>query len=385
MRGARLRRARPRARRRAACCRPPACGCRNRQRSRLPRRAPRPQDRGRDGHSTTIRHEHRGGPGGGWRRICTTIGYDLAPDAAVHHRHGRRRRALRGVDRPAGRRSRRGQRRVLHGDARPALPAGCDARGAAGRLRRSRRVEAASTVCKRYFVEPAGGSDQFIRLGLGLVELRFRPLPSRGARRATRHGTQRQLVFFTKAELDMLEAEGISGSSNFAAAAALINVTRSEERPSGDHGLQRDPPVPGGASCVPKVPVGAELQRHRLRQHDGSDEVREAHRDGLYALRAHGSSMGAAGAICGRERVCTGPVPYQDLQARGTSPIAASTAPARTGNDPDVGGEGNVRLVDGIRPSDGWDRWWSRRCGGLLHTAACQGGDRRSGSISRST
>ncbi|HEU5218743.1 MAG TPA: hypothetical protein VFU23_08785 [Gemmatimonadales bacterium] len=92
--------------------------------------------------------------------------------------------------------------------------------------------------------------------------------------------------FFLKSELNMLEAEGQYRKGNFAAAAALVNLTRTAcgpdaagvlntpagctARPAGN-GSVGDPggglpaitafdavsPVPGGAACVPKMPVAA--------------------------------------------------------------------------------------------------------------------------------
>ncbi len=64
--------------------------------------------------------------------------------------------------------------------------------------------------------------------------------------------------FFTKVENDMLAAEGYIRTGNIPAAAALIDDSRTE------HGLpaltgavtSASDPVPGGSSCVPRVPVG---------------------------------------------------------------------------------------------------------------------------------
>lgn len=61
--------------------------------------------------------------------------------------------------------------------------------------------------------------------------------------------------FMKKAEIDMLQAEGLIRTGSFAAAAALINNTR-----VGRGGLpaitafDNTSPVPGGANCVPRVP-----------------------------------------------------------------------------------------------------------------------------------
>jgi hypothetical protein len=63
--------------------------------------------------------------------------------------------------------------------------------------------------------------------------------------------------FLTRAELDLLEAEGHYRLGDYAAAAALINRTRV---PNGLPAITAfDPvsPVPGGAECVPQVPANA--------------------------------------------------------------------------------------------------------------------------------
>lgn len=111
-------------------------------------------------------------------------------------------------------------------------------------------------TCKRYFRNRPDGNDQFIGLGWGWSEYdharhyswRFfgdAGSPARGA-----------FPFITKAEMDLLAAEGhIRGPSpNLDAAATLINVTR-----EGNGGLPPvsggDAQVPGGSiDCVPKVP-----------------------------------------------------------------------------------------------------------------------------------
>lgn len=113
-----------------------------------------------------------------------------------------------------------------------------------------------ASECKRYFVNRKS-ADQFTGAGWGWSNYdfeRFHWFFNKGGAGAPRTGN---LVFFTKAELDMLQAEGLIRKGQFAAAAALINVTRVK-----DGGLpaitatDNTTPVPGGASCVPRVPVG---------------------------------------------------------------------------------------------------------------------------------
>jgi hypothetical protein len=63
---------------------------------------------------------------------------------------------------------------------------------------------------------------------------------------------------FTKAENDLLAAEGYIRTNNIPAAAALIDLTRTTAGLPALTGAvtSATDPVPGGASCVPRVPVG---------------------------------------------------------------------------------------------------------------------------------
>ena len=63
--------------------------------------------------------------------------------------------------------------------------------------------------------------------------------------------------FFTKAENDMLAAEGFIRTGNIAAAAALIDRTRTAAGLPALSGTvtTATQPVPGGANCVPRVPA----------------------------------------------------------------------------------------------------------------------------------
>src|SRR5690606_4413263 len=65
------------------------------------------------------------------------------------------------------------------------------------------------------------------------------------------------LPFFTKAENDMLAAEGYIRQGNIAAAAALIDITRTKNGLPALSGVVTsiDDPVPGGDQCVPRVPT----------------------------------------------------------------------------------------------------------------------------------
>jgi hypothetical protein len=129
----------------------------------------------------------------------------------------------------------------------------------------------ASTLCKRYIANRASNKDLAAQIPWGGSEYdfnRFHSWKTKG------DGTARNgpLVFFTLAELNLLEAEGQYRLGNYAAAAALINKTRTRgmeppvagdtvsshfvARGGGLPAISADPnaPVPGGNACVPKVP-----------------------------------------------------------------------------------------------------------------------------------
>ena len=128
--------------------------------------------------------------------------------------------------------------------------------------------ETASTPCKRYFVNRAAASDQFSGAGWGWSNydfVRFHSWNIRGDGTARNGNTP----FMMKAEIDLLQAEGLyklNATANAAAIAALINTTRTRGMSATapivatGGGL---PPVAAVATgpatgvmpaCVPKVP-----------------------------------------------------------------------------------------------------------------------------------
>jgi hypothetical protein len=114
-------------------------------------------------------------------------------------------------------------------------------------------------ACKRYYVNRSEGNDQNLGPTWGWSNYdhaRFTRWQRFGDAGSALNG---EFPFFTKAELDLLEAEGHFRRGNYAAAAALINKTR-----VANGGLpaitafDATSPVPGGAQgCVPKRPVNA--------------------------------------------------------------------------------------------------------------------------------
>jgi hypothetical protein len=114
--------------------------------------------------------------------------------------------------------------------------------------------EGASQTCKRYFANRIG-NDQFNSLGWGWSNydfVRFHSWVKKGDGGGSQNGP---IVFFTKVENDMLQAEGLIRKGNYASAAALINVTRTKNGLPALTAMDNTSPVPGGANCVPKVPV----------------------------------------------------------------------------------------------------------------------------------
>ncbi|MEP7000114.1 MAG: hypothetical protein ABI969_06530 [bacterium] len=113
----------------------------------------------------------------------------------------------------------------------------------------------ASQTCKRYFVNRPSANDPQSSPTWGLSNYdHARWWSWRTAGDAT--ALNGKLVFFPVAELNMLEAEGQIRKSNFAAAAALINKTRTTNGLPAITAFDATSPVPGGNACVPKVPVG---------------------------------------------------------------------------------------------------------------------------------
>lgn len=121
---------------------------------------------------------------------------------------------------------------------------------------------AGNSVCKRRFVNRPTGNDQFQGPGWGWSNydfVRWYPWATSGDGSGARNGP---IVFFSKAENDMLEAEGqirLNTAGSIARAATLIDRTRVTNGglpPLSGVVTAVTQVVPGGAACVPKVPVG---------------------------------------------------------------------------------------------------------------------------------
>ena len=116
--------------------------------------------------------------------------------------------------------------------------------------------QAAATVCKRYFVNRPAGADQYAGNGWAYSNYDFVRWHSWRVSGDAGSGQNGRTPFMMKAEIDMLEAEGRYRSGNFAAAAALVNKTRTKNGLPAITEFNASSPVPGGeVGCVPKIPV----------------------------------------------------------------------------------------------------------------------------------
>jgi hypothetical protein len=125
--------------------------------------------------------------------------------------------------------------------------------------------DAAGATCKRYYRNRPSGSDQLAGLGWGLSEydfVRYYTWARRGSGSATT-GQNGPMIYMTKAEIDLLAAEGYYRTGDLVNAAAKINVTRTRGMAGGVATGGGLPAVTAtasgglaGANCVPKKPSG---------------------------------------------------------------------------------------------------------------------------------
>jgi len=118
--------------------------------------------------------------------------------------------------------------------------------------------QASLTVCKRYFVNRPSGNDQAAGSGWGWSQYDFVRFHAWKVSGSAGTGQNGDLPFFTKTELDMIQAEGKMRLAvpDYAGALALINLSRVAK--GGLPPLvaaDNTTPVPGGAACVPQIPV----------------------------------------------------------------------------------------------------------------------------------
>jgi len=178
----------------------------------------------------------------------------------------------------------------------------------------------ANSVCKRYFVNRPGANDVLSGDGFGWSNydhVRFYSWNLAGDGSGPRNGST---PFMVKPELDLLRAEGLYRAGNFAAAGALVNISRVANGLPAITAFDATTPVPGGADCVPKVPVAPfnvvacgnlwEALKYEKRIETAYTHFAPWFLDG----RGWGDLP--------KDTPLFWPVPYQDLQARGR-PISA--------------------------------------------------------------
>jgi len=205
--------------------------------------------------------------------------------------------------------------------------------------------QTASTPCKRYWVNRAAGNDDFSGNSWGFSNydhIRFYSWTRAGDGTAQNGNTP----FFTIAELDMLQAEGLYRQGNYAGAAALVNKTRTA--PMGGTPLvakggglpaitafDATTVVPGGANCVPQVPgFGTPLGDFTK---VGCGNLWEALKyekriETAYTHYAPWFLDGRGWGELPKDTPLFWAVPYQDLQSRGRPTSAIYGAGPGTGN-----------------------------------------------------
>jgi hypothetical protein len=190
---------------------------------------------------------------------------------------------------------------------------------------------AANTVCKRYFVNRPNGNDNLSGVGFGWSNydhIRFYPWNQSGDGTGARNGPT---PFMTKAEVDMLQAEGLYRQGNLAGAAALVNVTRVKNGLPAITAFDATTPVPGGNACVPKVPVSPTFKAVAC----GTlwDALKYEKRiETAYTHYAAWFLDGRGWGELPKDTPLFWAVPYQDLQARGAALGAIYGAGPGAGN-----------------------------------------------------
>ena len=174
---------------------------------------------------------------------------------------------------------------------------------------------AASTVCKRYFVNRPGANDVLSGAGFGWSNydhVRFFSWAQNGDGSGARNGPT---PFMVKPELDMLRAEGLYRAGNFAAAGALVNITRVANGLPAITVFDATTPVPGGANCVPKVPVAP---FNVVACGNLFEAIKYEKRiETAYTHAAPWFLDGRGWGDLPKDTPLFWPVPYPDLQARG--------------------------------------------------------------------
>jgi hypothetical protein len=178
-----------------------------------------------------------------------------------------------------------------------------------------------SFQCKRYFTNRPNGSDQYTGNGWGWSNYdfnRFHWWVSKGDAGNARNGT---LLVYPKAVLDMLQAEGLIRQGNFAAAAALINVTRVKNGLPAITAFDGTSPVPGGNACVPHVPNGSGPSATLTCGNMFEAMKWEKRMEGAFVQFSAWFLDARGWGDLPEQTALFWAVPYQDLQSRGAKTI----------------------------------------------------------------
>ena len=133
-----------------------------------------------------------------------------------------------------------------------------------------------------------------------------------------------------KPELDLLQAEGLYRAGDFAGAAALVNVTRVRNGLPAITEFNATARMPGGADCVPKVPVAP---FNVVACGTLWDALKYEKRiETAYTAYAPWFLDGRGWGELPKDTPLFWAVPYQDLQARGTAVSAIYGAGPGAGN-----------------------------------------------------
>ena len=175
--------------------------------------------------------------------------------------------------------------------------------------------QTAATPCKRYFVNRPNLNDQNSGAGFGWSNYDFVRFHSWKMAGDAGQGQNGVTLFFAKAEVDMLQAEGLYRKGNYAGAAALVNITRVKNGLPAITDFNATSPVPGGSSCVPRVPSGTTTACGNLFEAIKWEKRIEtafvAFAPWFFENRGWGDMAEGTPLFFA--------VPYQDLQARGTA------------------------------------------------------------------
>jgi hypothetical protein len=130
----------------------------------------------------------------------------------------------------------------------------------------------------------------------------------------------------TRAENDMLAAEGHLRKNNFAAAAVLIDRYRVKAGLPSVAGITSlTTPVPGGSACVPRVPTGATTACGNIWEAMKWEKRMETAFNGYASWFVDSRGWGDLVEATPLEW----PVPYQEMDARGLSFYNSQTGAAR--------------------------------------------------------